>query len=108
MPSGLDCLLTGLAEGLDVRRGRAVTAVRALASGGVRIDVAGGGRLLADHAIVTAPLGVLKAGDLRFDPPPPRALRDAIARLGFGQALKARSGRAVGAHWAHSKHAVST
>ena len=53
-----------------------------------------------DRAIVTAPLGVLKAGlavretghlprgSIRFEPPLPTSVRIAIARLGYGQALK--------------------
>ena len=98
--------MSGLAAGLDVRLGRAVTAVAALQGGGVRVRVAGGATMLADRVIVTVPLGVLKAagggggggggaghegrGGVAFDPAPPRALRDAIARLGFGEAIKAR------------------
>ena len=98
--------MSGLAAGLDVRLGRAVTAVAALQGGGVRVRVAGGATMLADRVIVTVPLGVLKAagggggggggaghegrGGVAFDPAPPRALRDAIARLGFGDAIKAR------------------
>ena len=109
VPAGLDCLVSRLGAGLDVRLGRAVTAVAALQGGGVRVRVAGGAAMLADRVIVTVPLGVLKAaggrgggggggggaghegrGGVAFDPAPPRALQDAIARLGFGEAIKAR------------------
>jgi len=38
----------------------------------------------ADRAIVTVPLGVLKAGAIAFDPPLPGTKRQAIERLGFG------------------------
>jgi monoamine oxidase len=40
----------------------------------------------APQAIVTVPLGVLKAGTLRFDPPLPPEKQTAVARLGFGDA----------------------
>jgi len=105
---GLDCLVKGLSTGLEVRLRQAVTAVTALQGGGVRVLVAGGeggegGEAMhADRVIVTVPLGVLKAGGqggregrggvarggVAFEPAPPQALRDAIARLGFGEALK--------------------
>ena len=37
-------------------------------------------------AVVTVPLGVLRARDIRFDPPLPKEKQEAIARLGFGDA----------------------
>lgn len=40
------------------------------------------------HAIVTVPLGVLKAGTITFDPPLPTAKQDAIERIGFGNVEK--------------------
>lgn len=50
-------------------------------------------------AIVTVPLGVLKAGAIRFDPPLPSPKRAAIGRIGFGSAftvhLRVRDGTAV-------------
>ena len=85
---GLDCLVKGLGTGLTVRLGQAVTAITALQEGGVRVRMAGGEALHADRVIVTVPLGVLKAGGVAFEPAPPQALRDAIDRLGFGEALK--------------------
>ena len=51
------------------------------------------------YAIVTVPLGVLKAETIRFDPPLPSRKRGAIARLGFGNAfvlhLRVRGGSVV-------------
>ncbi|MRH92831.1 NAD(P)-binding protein [Nocardia sp. SYP-A9097] len=38
----------------------------------------------ADKVLVTVPLGVLKAGDLLFDPPLPERKQHALDRLGFG------------------------
>lgn len=41
-----------------------------------------------DAVIVTAPLGVLKEGDISFDPPLPAEKLDAIRRLGTGSLVK--------------------
>jgi hypothetical protein len=41
-------------------------------------------RLHGSHVVVTVPLGVLKAGAIRFDPRLPRPKRRAISRVGFG------------------------
>lgn len=40
--------------------------------------------LAADAVLVTASLGVLKAGSIKFHPPLPQRKQDAIARMGFG------------------------
>ena len=53
-------------------------------SDGVELLLAGGGMLRAKRAIVTVPLGVLKAGDVVFEPPLPETKADAIKSLGFG------------------------
>ena len=52
--------------------------------------LAGGEALRADSAVVTVPLGVLKAGGIAFDPPLPPWKADAIRRLGFGALNKVR------------------
>jgi len=44
--------------------------------------------LWADAVLVTLPLGVLKTGDVKFDPPLPEAKQHAIDRLGVGQLEK--------------------
>ena len=68
-----------LAAGLEVRLGRAVSSV----SWGPRGVVARSdrGEHRGSHAVVTVPLGVLKAGRIRFDPPLPAAKQGAIDRL---------------------------
>ncbi len=76
-----------LARGLDVRLGRVVTTVT-LRDGAVAVAVADGEVFEATHALVTVPLGVLKAEAIRFDPPLPDDRRAAINRLGFGQLEK--------------------
>ena len=52
---------------------------------GVRVHTRGGGEgLQADAVLVTVPLGVLKAGALKFAPPLPPWKKEATSRLGFG------------------------
>lgn len=58
---------------------------------GVRVRIeaapdAGAAEVRARCVLVTVPLGVLKAGAIRFDPPLPTEKRAAIDRLGFGDA----------------------
>lgn len=88
VPQGLDCLVHGLGRGLDVRLGRAVAAVRAPPGGGVRVRLSSGEELSGDRAVVTVPLGLLKDEAIALEPPPPRGLREAVRRLGWGEALK--------------------
>jgi len=51
----------------------------------------------APYAVLTVPLGLLKSGAIRFDPPLPAGKQAAISRLGFGDAyalqLVVRGGR---------------
>jgi monoamine oxidase len=75
-------LVEWLAAGLDVRLDEAVTAVAAHA-GGVVVTTEHGA-FEGSHVIVTAPLGVLKAGAIAFDPALPAAKLAAIGALGFG------------------------
>jgi hypothetical protein len=77
-------LLTPLAAGLDIRTGTRVTRIR-VTPDGVEVTTADGGRLVADHALVTVPLGVLKAGDIAFEPPLERDRTRAIGALGMGR-----------------------
>ncbi len=75
-----------LAEGLDVRLGYVVQAVE-YDSTGVRV-VGERETISADYAIVTLPLGVLKARTVHFDPPLPPEKQAAIERLGMGSLEK--------------------
>eukprot|EP01103_Thecamoeba_quadrilineata_P020095 TRINITY_DN8451_c0_g1_i1.p1 TRINITY_DN8451_c0_g1~~TRINITY_DN8451_c0_g1_i1.p1 ORF type:complete len:439 (-),score=93.90 TRINITY_DN8451_c0_g1_i1:153-1469(-) len=54
----------------------------------VRVLTTTGVEYLADHVIVTVPLGVLKNGDIHFHPVLPSEKRLSIDRMGFGQAGK--------------------
>ena len=51
---------------------------------GVKLATSDGATYGARRAIVTVPLGVLKAGDVAFSPPLLRAKAAAIKRLGMG------------------------
>jgi monoamine oxidase len=42
------------------------------------------GTIQADAVVLTVSLGVLKSGDISFDPELPDNKKDAISRLGFG------------------------
>jgi len=81
-PRGYDELPGRIASGLDVRLGHAVRRV-AHGGDGVRVET-DDGVFTAAHAIVTVPLGVLKAGSIAFEPSLPDGVADPIARLGMG------------------------
>ncbi|MBZ0294399.1 MAG: FAD-dependent oxidoreductase, partial [Anaerolineae bacterium] len=55
---------------------------------GVRIRAADGTLYEAARAVITLPLGVLQAGDVRFDPPLPPAKQTAIDHLVMGPGMK--------------------
>ena len=80
---GAGQLATWLARGIAVRKGDPVREV--VHSGrGVRLTLASGRVIRADGCVVTVPLGVLKAGKVRFEPALPPGHRRAIRQLGFG------------------------
>lgn len=81
-PAGYGQLAAGLARGLDVRLGHVVRRV-VYGGDGVRI-LTSQGELRAERAVVTLPLGVLKAGAVRFEPALPAAKLAAVGALGSG------------------------
>lgn len=81
-PEGYVQLIDGLTEGLTIRTGTVVQRI-SYDDAGVTISTSAGS-YRAERAIVTLPLGVLKAGSVEFDPPLPQKKRDAIERLGMG------------------------
>jgi polyamine oxidase len=83
---GYGAVVDHLAEGVPVETSLPVETVKGSA-GGVVLETSDG-VLHPRAAILTVPLGVLQAGSLRFDPLLPAAKRDAVGRLGMGQAEK--------------------
>ncbi|WP_336628527.1 MULTISPECIES: flavin monoamine oxidase family protein [unclassified Microbacterium] len=77
-PDGYDVLPMRLAEGLDVRLNQVATGIDW--SDGVRVTTERGD-FLAQEAVVTLPVGVLRSGTVRFTPPLPAVNRDALSRL---------------------------
>ncbi|AHD09160.1 Monoamine oxidase [Phaeobacter gallaeciensis] len=80
--NGYETILAPLTEGLDIHLNTPVNQISYDANG---VTV---GDLRADYAICTAPLGVLKAKTIQFDPPLPGKLQTAISELGFGSVTK--------------------
>nr|WP_045250521.1 NAD(P)/FAD-dependent oxidoreductase [Microbacterium azadirachtae] len=81
-PDGYDTLPRMLAEGLDIRLGRVAKTIERTTAG-VRVRTESES-FDAAHVVVTVPLGVLKAGDIDFDPPLPETITAAIERIGMG------------------------
>ena len=80
--AGFDQIVDHAARDLDVRR-RTVVERIGYDRTGVTVSTTAG-PFAADHAVITLPLGVLRAGAVTFDPPLPDAKADAAAALGSG------------------------
>ncbi len=83
---GYDAYYEKLADGLDIRLNCVVRAIDW--SQGARVTTAAGATYAADAAVLTLPLGVLKAGRLRFHPALPESKRSALAGLQMGPVIK--------------------
>ena len=93
--SDLGEVVTDLASGLDLCCGHRVTALRhdgrhwwATTEPTSAVDGEPSAPRRADAVVVTVPIGALRAGRLRFDPPLPEPVRDAIDHLGAGPVTK--------------------
>jgi len=84
---GYDRLPRFIGRDLDVRFGFAVRTVRWEAEG-VTVSSADGREFRARVAICTLPLGVLKAGGVRFSPELPQSKRSALEDLVMGPVVK--------------------
>lgn len=72
---------------LDIKHRAAVKRIKYVAessTGPARIDLENGQSIQADCVVNTIPLGVLKHGNIEFQPPLPPWKTEAIQRLGFG------------------------
>lgn len=80
--AGYAVLIDALAQDLTIERNQVVTTIDWSRS---PVTVTTRDRQFrADQVIVTVPLGVLKAGSIRFQPALPTAKRQAISKLGMG------------------------
>ncbi|MEC8154324.1 MAG: FAD-dependent oxidoreductase [Pseudomonadota bacterium] len=84
IPVGYDQLIPALAGNYRLLTGLPVTRIDHGGPAGVRITVADGSTADFDAAVVTVPLGVLKAGSITFSPALPDWKQDAINRMGMG------------------------
>ena len=86
VPGGYGALVTRWGADVPVRLSTPVSAIR-WGGRGVVLETAAGS-LTAGAAIVTVPIGVLKAGGIRFAPELPAPLQDALDGLGMGAYTK--------------------
>ena len=70
-------------EQLDIRLNKVVTSITKLENDYL-VECKDGALFECDLLVVTLPLGVLKAGTVRFDPELPEWKRSAIQRMGYG------------------------
>jgi phytoene dehydrogenase-like protein len=83
---GYGAIVEAMSSGVDVRFNELVSRI-SHGGNGVAVTTAAG-TIRGSHAIVTVPLGVLKAGRIRFDPPLPASKAGAVARLDMGNLEK--------------------
>ncbi|KAM7266193.1 hypothetical protein ACFE04_004090 [Oxalis oulophora] len=76
-------VINTLAKGLDIRLGHRVNKIRRRYNG-VEVVVEDGSTFVADAAVVTVPLGVLKSKRIQFEPKLPDWKESAIDELGIG------------------------
>ncbi|KAF9608918.1 hypothetical protein IFM89_012086 [Coptis chinensis] len=86
MVRGYRPVINTLAKGLDIRLGHRVTKITQRYRGvrGVKIYCENGKTFVSDAVVVAAPLGVLKAKHITFEPRLPEWKENAIADLGVG------------------------
>lgn len=87
LPEGYDEIPMQLADGLDIRLNTAVASVEYEDGDGAAV-ITSNGTFESDFVICTAPLGVLKRGSIRFDPPLPKSHQNRIDALGIGTVTK--------------------
>ena len=87
LSGGYDRIPLSLAAGLDIRRNTAVIGVEYGQGEGASV-LTSDGIFESGFVICTVPLGVLKAGKIRFDPPLPSTYQRRIEKIGFGNVTK--------------------
>jgi monoamine oxidase len=97
LTQGYDAIAAHLAQGLDIRLNAAVDAIDYEAGDGAAVHA--GDTVYESHFVIcTAPLGVLKAETIAFDPPLPQAMRARLERLQMGNVTKIAL-KFANAHW---------
>lgn len=81
-PRGYDEIPRRIGADLDIRLGTTVTKV--VRSGDGTVVHTGDMSFTANQVVVTAPLGVLKADAIEFEPPLPDSVTGPLSRLGMG------------------------
>lgn len=82
---GFGNLIDNAAEGLDIHLD---TIVERVAHGPHGVELlTSRGSFWGDVAVVTLPVGVLRSGDVEFDPPLDHLKQDALSRIGYGGVL---------------------
>ncbi|KAF5737719.1 polyamine oxidase 4 [Tripterygium wilfordii] len=87
MVKGYEPVIKALARDIDIRLNHRVTKISSLFNK-VIVSVDDGRKLIADAAVVTVPLGVLKANLIHFEPKLPEWKVSAISDLGVGSENK--------------------
>ena len=106
LAGSLNRVVAALAADLDVRCGHRVTAVERDA-GRWRVAVAEGDAVRADAVVVTAPVGALRAGRIRFEPPLPPAVADPPLPVELWVDVSVLAGRPTLCGFATGAHAVA-
>ena len=83
---GFRPLLGDAARGLGIRHGAAVERI-SWNGRDVTAVLQGGEQVVADRAVITVPIGLLRAGLPALDPLPPQSQRLALGRLGYGAGI---------------------
>ncbi|MGW2210012.1 FAD-dependent oxidoreductase [Streptomyces sp. NPDC001781] len=83
LPRGYERLVAHVRGDLPVRTRQVVTGVR-YGPDSASVVLRSGETLPAGRVVVTVPIGVLKAGSIRFDPALPEPTRQAVAAIGAG------------------------
>jgi monoamine oxidase len=103
---GYSRLMECLAEDQDVRLGTPIERI-VWNEGGVTVHTKAGESFEAGRAVVTLPLGVLQAGDVRFEPALPADKQAAISGLGSAKVNKLIL-RFVKKFWPEEMHSLMT
>ncbi|MDZ4832060.1 MAG: NAD(P)/FAD-dependent oxidoreductase [Phycisphaerae bacterium] len=89
--AGYDAVPRAIASGLDVEFNAKVVRVEwwwQPPTAGVRVHLADGQVFHARTAVCALPIGILKSGEVAFDPPLPESKRSALERIAMGRLSK--------------------